>query len=99
MNVVTDPTNNFNSCDDFLGLVTTCQILTASLHTLGMQSLRDTPSHPMLPSTDEVLAETPERRKKILQNVCGKIVDCFIQFQFNESAVNRQSDGIYEYTM
>ena len=82
-NVVSDPANNFNACNDFLNLITTCQILTASLQVLGMESLSDVPSSSIVPSKDDLISETPTCRKETLKSICCKVVERFIKFQFN----------------
>ena len=81
--MVSDPANNFNACNDFLNLITTCQILTASLQVLGMESLSDVPSSSIVPSKDDLISETPTCRKETLKSICCKVVERFIKFQFN----------------
>ena len=49
-NVVTKPSNDFNSCDDFFVLVVSCHIIAATLAMLKMKSVNDTPSEDILPN-------------------------------------------------
>ena len=97
INVVKKPEKNFDACDDFFKLVTTCYILTASLQVLGMKSLTDTPSHEAMPHPLDVWMKTREDRKKVLTTVCESIVDQFICFKFHK--INYpSSDHVYEYS-
>ncbi len=91
-NVVVDPVKAFNACDDFLKLVVTCHILTASMEVLGMKSLGDTPSEVAMSNPQNVWMETKTHRKAVLQGVCDKIVDEFLVFQYNEAAVQSQDE-------
>ena len=61
-----------------------------------MKSLSDTPSPSVLPDQHDLLAKTPTCRKQVLQNVCNKIVERFIDFEFNkkdEKSAGKQSSG------
>lgn len=97
-NVTKKPEKSFNACDDFLKLhVTTCYILTASLQTLGMTALTDTPSHEAMPDPMNLWAKTKEDRKKILTTVCESIVDQYISFKFHEVDIP-SNDQICKYS-
>lgn len=50
-NVVSDPSNDVNSCEDFFLLVLTAHILAAAMEILGMQSLSDTPDETLVPTS------------------------------------------------
>ena len=43
-NVVNDPKENVNACDDFFTLVVTCHFLVVVMRKLGMSDLDDTPT-------------------------------------------------------
>lgn len=90
--MVSDPVKDFNACDDFIKLITTCLILAASLEFLGMDSLDAIPSPNVIPDPHSVLAEAPPRRKDILSDICGKIVDASIHFKFNKQGSNNTTD-------
>lgn len=84
-NVVSKPKNDFNACDDFFKLVTTCHILAAALEVLGMNSLPDTPSPTVLSDPHNMWMETDVRRKAVLKAICQKIVKQFTHFSFSET--------------
>ena len=43
-NVVTDPTKDFNACEDFLLVVISGHIIAAAMKALGMKKMDDTPT-------------------------------------------------------
>lgn len=48
-NVVSDPSNNVNTCEDFLELVVTAHVLAAFMMILGMKCLSDDPTSVLFP--------------------------------------------------
>ena len=48
-NVVSDPRNDVNSCEDFFPLAVSVHILAAAMEILGMQSQSDTPDETFVP--------------------------------------------------
>lgn len=73
---------NFNSCNDFLDLVTTSHILAAAMEYLKMESLDDEPSDTVVPDACNVWTKPQDQRKHILDSICGSIVDKYIPFVF-----------------
>ena len=52
-NVVTKPKKNFNSCEDFFGLIVTGHIVAASMDVLNMTSKQDQPTLEAVPGLAE----------------------------------------------
>ena len=75
---------HFNSCSDFLDLVTTCHILAAAMEYLKMHSIDDTPSDSIVANASSVWTEPKDQRKHTLNLICGTIVDKYIPFSFND---------------
>ena len=101
-NVVSDPAKDFNACDDFIMLIVTCHILTASLKVLDMTSLNDTPLLSLLQSEFDTEPQnlwmlTDSERKEVLKRITEKIVDRFISFQFHTN-VHKCTDDVHEYS-
>lgn len=88
-NIASKPEKNFNACDDFFQLVTTCHILAASLQAFHMDSLEDLPSDSVLPDANSAWMMTTDERKKILNTLCEKVVDLFVSFAFSRHAVDQ----------
>ena len=82
-NVVKKPEEDFNACNDFFQLVM-CHILTAALQVLGINSLTNTPSTGVISVPHNVWMELSERQKFMLKNLCQRIVNQFVFFQFHE---------------
>ena len=81
-NVNADPVHRFNECDDFFRLVVTCHVLVSAMKLLSMKALDDIPSLPDDICATDLWMETKEKRKEILQSLCMKIVNDFVQFKF-----------------
>lgn len=93
-NVVNKPSHDFNACDDFLRLVTTSQVLYASLNTLCMNSLSDGPQN--VPEPQNVWLLDDATRQQLLHSLCEKIVNNFIPFQFHNMQ-DTSSDNVCNY--
>lgn len=84
-NVVSNPTSDFNACDDFFVLVVTSHVVTAAL-----EVIKD------MPHLDTAWMHTPEQRKSCLHEVCSKIVDNFINFSYHK-VPSVSEDRIFTY--
>ena len=89
------PEKNFNACDEFFELVTTCHIFTAALEVLGMKALSDTPSEAVISDPPSVWMQLDKQRKEVLASACDKIVDRYINFAFHKVATPL-SDSVHE---
>ena len=67
-NIVTKPSNHFNSCDDFFVLVVSCHIIAATIAMVKMKSVNDTPNEDVLPYLKQLLKQ---------------VVDSFIGFLYH----------------
>ena len=84
-NVVTDPTKDFNACEDFLLVVTSASIITATMKVLKMKSVNDKPtaSTAIGLKPDDVWMLDIESQKKTLDAVCNQVVKEFVEFSFH----------------
>ena len=96
-NVVKSPEKNFNACDEFFELVTTCHILATALEVLGMKALSDTPSEAVISDPPSVWMQVDKQRKEVLASACDKIVDRYIDFSFHKVATP-VCDSVREYS-
>ncbi len=83
-NVSPKPVKAFNQCSDFFKLVVVCHVLVPTLKHLSMASLADTPNIRGVQEVRDLWLETAEKRKEVLQSVCGEIVDSYVCFQFQK---------------
>ena len=51
VNVVSNPSKDFNACDDFFLLVINRHIITAAMGVLGMKNVKEIPSSEVLPNS------------------------------------------------
>ncbi len=94
-NVTTIPKNDFNACEDFIDIVVSGLIISATLTKFDMDSVSpsDIRFHNIwsLPDTE---------RREILMNMCGQIYDTFISFSFNSApTLTIASDGVHQYAV
>ena len=99
-NVVKDPKNDFNACDDFFDVVISGHIIAALLVTLKMKSTSDPPSNDVFPDAQTFWMRSEEERRLFLDKVCKKLFDTFVGFTFNEPAVSsiKDTDGVHSYS-
>ena len=97
-NVITDPTKDFNACDDFFQVVVSAHIIAAAMKLLKMKSVNDvpTPFTAVGAKPDEVWMLDEEKRKKVLDDVCSEITKTFVGFSFAEN-VSPEKDGVLSY--
>ena len=72
-NVVTKPTAAFNACDDFFVTVITDHVVAAAL-----EVVKD------MPGLDMEWMNTAEERETCLEEVCGRIINKFVDFTFHK---------------
>lgn len=92
------PKKNFNTCDDFLQLIVSSFMVTAALEVLGMKSLSSSPSSEFF-DPETVMTKSKSERKKVLEEVCDKIVKKFIPLEFHKHPGPSNGDKIQEYSM
>ena len=96
-NVGKRPKHCFNSCDDFIEIITTAHVLCVALNVLGMTDLKEQPAETVIPSPEVVWTKTGTERKVILMDISKMIVKTFIDLSFN-NIIAASSDGVYEYS-
>ncbi len=100
-NVVQRPLDNFNACDDFFVLVVHAHILAAAMKMLGISDVNEIPSSSPFPGLEVEWMESAESRKKMLHSVSSKIVEKFINLDFNvqseETCDVDSSDEVFAY--
>ena len=85
------PSQDFNSCNDFLVHAILSHILTAAL---AMLRMKDIPSTNLMSDAQTVWMETVAERKEILNKVCKQVVDTFVDFSFHGETTTNESDNI-----
>ena len=94
-NVVSDPSNNVNACEDFLELVVTAHVLAAFMTILGMKCLSDDPTSVLFPeggTTEEIFTG--------LLSVAQVVINDHTDFKYpahTSQAPQKEYDGINEY--
>ena len=71
-NAVKSPSADFNACDDFLVTVITGHIIAAFAEISEDFNL------------SEAWMDTVDNRKKLLSEICGKLMENYLRFSFNE---------------
>jgi L1 cell adhesion molecule like protein len=91
-NVVTDPTKDFNPCEDFFLVVISGHIIAAAMKA---QTMDDTPTAGALigPDPDSVWMLEQEERKNA---VCSEVIDAYVDFSFLKDATI-ENDSIHSY--
>ena len=93
-NVTKTAKHSFNACDDFLGIVMTAHILSASLKAFKMETLKDQPSEDVI-ATPDIVWILPTHERKALLECLSK--EEFIHHLFN-SYSSPSSDSVHDYT-
>jgi len=106
-NVVKDPKNDFNACDDFFDVVISDHIIAAFLVSLKMKSTSDTPSDDVFPDVQNLWMSfqmcriilwmcSEDDQRSALDKVCKELYDKFVGFTFNDPVVSstKDTDGI-----
>ena len=96
-NVVKDPKNDYNACDDFFTLIISSHVIAATLSMLKMNSMNDTPSADVLPNSEHLWMQPDESRKAALDKICQQVVDSFVDFSFGHTSCNNDTDKVEEY--
>lgn len=96
-NVVKNPKNDFNACEDFFVLIISCHIIAATLSLLKMTSLNDTPSADVIPNPQNLWMQSADHRKAVLDKICQQVVDSFVDFSFGQTSCNNDTDKVKEY--
>ena len=96
LNVVVDPSRDFNACDDIFHQIVHSHIVAAALKMFGMGRMDDIPSQAVLNSPEDVWMLPASERRDVLKKLCKQVVESFVEFSFN---VNHSSsdDRVFEY--
>lgn len=94
-NVVTDPKENFNACDDFFTLVVTCHFLAVVMKNLGMSTLDDIPTVGDFTSDSWMMSD--DDRKSALYHFCQEIIAEYVHQPLNPVLADDIDDKVQEY--
>ena len=103
-NVPYEPKADMNACENFLELILTSHILVAATNLLGMNSLEDIPSTPLLPHDIKCLSQS--RKRNVLTTLSQAIVEKYTNLEIlcdKMQVASKRSDdasafdGVYEY--
>jgi len=98
--VVQNPKNNLNSCENFLQIILTAHTLSAACKILKISNLDDQPSASAIgiASPENLWSCTNDKKKAILNKISKTIVKEFITFSFNDTPNNTHTDEDHRYT-
>ena len=94
-NVVSDPKENVNACDDFFTLVVTCHFLTVVMKKLGMSQLDDTPTSDDFTQSSWMMSA--DDRKSALYSFCQRIIDEYVHLPLSPISTSQVDDKVQEY--
>lgn len=96
--MVSDPTKDFNACEDFLLLIISAHVIAAAMKILKMKSLDDKPAANTAigANPEDVWMLQEEERKKVLDAVCSEVVKQYVDFSFLHEALPG-TDGVCSY--
>lgn len=92
-----DPTKNVNACEDFLEVVLSGHVISATLSYFGMKSIDDTPNSDLIPA--HLQAQSPETKHAVLFYHIGRIVDKFVNVCTDHDEARESQDGVYRYAV
>ena len=96
-NVVKNPKNDFNACDDYFVLIISCYAIAATLSILKMKYTNDTPSADVISNPQSLWMQSADHRKAVLDEICQQVVDTFVDFSFGQTNCNNDTDKVEEY--
>lgn len=94
-NVVADPKENVNACDDFFTLVVTCHFLVVVMKKLGMSELDDIPT--LGDFTFDSWMKSDGDRKSDLYHFCQEIITEHVHLSLNSTAADDIDDKVQSY--
>ena len=95
-NITKRPKNNVNAAEDFLEVVIVSYILTAVMTLLGMKSLHDIPSSPLV--TQDVWMVDDAARREILTDISTRVVEKFVDLATTFKKITPEDEGtVYDY--
>lgn len=96
--MVSDPTKDFNACEDFLLIVVSAHIIAATMKALRMKSMDEMPTANTAIGVkpEDVWTLEEEKWKKVLDAVCGDVVKQYVDFSFLQEVVPG-NDGVCSY--
>ena len=95
-NVVSNPMDDVNACDDFFNTVVTCYVLVACMQMLGMDCLTDVPNVEEFSFTTDSWMKPDYSRRSEIYAFCQDFVDKHVDFSF-KTVVERSQDDITNY--
>ena len=96
-NVVNDPKENVNACDDFFTLVVTCHFLVVVMRKLGTSDLDDTPTVGNF-TADSWMMPDDDRRTALYQ-FCQEFIADNVHLPLDPIKCDEINDKVQEYAM
>lgn len=96
-NVVNDPKENVNACDDFFTLVVNCHFLVVVMKKLGMSDLDDAPTVGNFTANSWMMSD--DDRRTALYQFCQEIIAENVHLPLNPVESDNISDKVQEYVM
>jgi L1 cell adhesion molecule like protein len=93
-NVVTQPKNDMNACEDFLKIVLYSYITVAAMEILEIDEVDEIPSS----FDDDIWLQSEDERKRKMEEILIKIVHKFIDIKYNAPCSTTKDDRILQYS-
>ena len=95
-NVVSNPIDDVNACDDFFNTVFTCYVLVACMQMLGMDCVTDVPNVEEYGFTTDSWMKSDYSLRSELYAFCQEFVDKHVDFSY-QTIFERSQDDITNY--
>lgn len=96
-NVVKNPKNDFNACDDFFTMIVSCHVIAVALKVLKMTDIKDKPSNDAISNAEELWMQPMDQRKCIFEKICNQVVDSFVDFSFSQHGPGESTDKVNDF--
>ena len=93
--VVSDPKDNYNACDDFITLVVTSHFLVAAMKLLGISELDESPQN-IFDETSWMA--TSKDRREVFYSFCKQVIDQYVCLTIlSKPQTHQNTDHVQEY--
>ena len=99
-NVPSDVKKDFNSCEDFIDIVTSSHMVAAALSTFRMKTVSETPDSSVV--APDLWIQPKKERKEAMDKLCAKVYDRYISLSFNSVSkdyAHAQCDAVSSYAI
>ena len=98
--MVKTPKKDVNACEDFIEIITSGLVVAAALATFKQVSTKYYPAESVLQGADNMWTLPDEKRQKCLKELCGRVYDKFVCFNYNTAVLaSPEGDKVYEYSV